>query len=261
MSLTNAQMSVAALTLADGSTLDIASYTPGTVPMAVTTLNLPASGAVNLTLGGGTFRKGVYEIYARQGVTAADGEKFAPSTGGETVAWSVEGDKLILTVGTLADGFWTGLGGDGKMSTGANWANRVVPGAGTDLDFSGVLSATTIAADAGVTYGAVTHRGNLSLANGACLGFNFTEKTAAPTLAASANVSLPATVTVKISSADGVRPKSGTYVLTSFGGFDAEDVTVQLAADVPDWVKSLSVNDDGNLELAVKRKGFTLIVK
>jgi hypothetical protein len=38
-------------------------------------------------------------------------------------------------------------------------------------------------------------------------------------------------------------------------------VTVQLAAGAPDWVKSLSVNDDGNLELAVKRKGFTLIVK
>ena len=68
-------------------------------------------------------------------------------------------------------------------------------------------------------------------------------------------------MTVKISAADGKRPKGGTYVLTTCGGFDAEGVTVQLAADVPDWVKSLSVNDDGNLELAVKRKGFTLIVK
>ena len=511
LSLTNAQTSVAALTLADGSTLDIASYTPGTVPMLVTTLNLPASGTVNLTLGGGAFRKGVYEIYARQGVTVADGEKFAPSTGGETVAWSIEGNTLVLTVGTLADGFWTGLGGDGKMSTGANWANRVVPGAGTDLDFSSVLSATTVDADTGVTYGAVTmgdgvitftnsltvtgfsdgfkvavgenstvtvagdyvfsasvdeyicntvaaggrfvvtgdivmdtgkgkylrpcagsiagtitarglvnkqsatvnygrsfalapssthvnweigedgisgsrmlfvsadpdsfakitasadftvsatvpnyqrleldaaghvitlgdgttgglmgngtntisgtgrvvanydiddltttasskiqpfvvknaatfaimpgadigsgavtvesgatlevaasgtatHRGNLSLADGACLGFNFTEKKVAPQLALASGktATLPATVTVKISAADGKRPKSGKYVLTSFGGFDAEGVTVQLAADAPQWVKSLSVNDDGNLELSVKRKGFTLIVK
>lgn len=413
--------------------------------------------------------------------------------------------------GTLADGFWTGLGGDGKMSTGANWANRVVPGAGTDLDFSSVLSATTVDADTGVTYGAVTmgdgvitftnsltvtgfsdgfkvavgenstvtvagdyvfsasvdeyicntvaaggrfvvtgdivmdtgkgkylrpcagsiagtitarglvnkqsatvnygrsfalapssthvnweigedgisgsrmlfvsadpdsfakitasadftvsatvpnyqrleldaaghvitlgdgttgglmgngtntisgtgrvvanydiddltttasskiqpfvvknaatfaimpgadigsgavtvesgatlevaasgtatHRGNLSLADGACLGFNFTEKKVAPQLALASGktATLPATVTVKISAADGKRPKSGKYVLTSFGGFDAEGVTVQLAADAPQWVKSLSVNDDGNLELAVKRKGFTLIVK
>ena len=109
--------------------------------------------------------------------------------------------------------------------------------------------------------GTATHRGNLSLADGACLGFNFTEKTDTPTLAASVNVSLPATVNVKISSADGVRPKSGTYVLTSFGGFDAEGVSAQLAAGAPDWVKSLSVNDDGNLELTMKRKAFTLIVK
>ena len=152
----SAQTSVADLSLADGATLNIASYTPGTVPMAVTTLNFPASGTVNLTLGGGAFRKGIYEIYARNGVTVADGEKFAPSTGGEPVAWSVEGDKLVLTVGTLADGFWTGLGGDGKMSTGANWATGVVPGAGTALDFSSVLSATTVDADTGVTYGAVT---------------------------------------------------------------------------------------------------------
>ena len=152
----SAQTSVADLSLADGATLDIASYTPGTVPMAVTTLNFPASGTVNLTLGGGAFRKGIYEIYARNGVTAADGEKFAPSTGSETVAWSVEGNTLVLTVGTLADGFWTGLGGDGKMSTGANWATGVVPGAGMALDFSSVLSATTVDADTGVTYGAVT---------------------------------------------------------------------------------------------------------
>ena len=80
-------------------------------------------------------------------------------------------------------------------------------------------------------------------------------------MASGKTATLPATVTVKISAADGVRPKSGTYVLTTCGGFDAEGVTVQLAADAPDWVKSLSVNDDGNLELAVKRKGFTLVVK
>ena len=509
LSLTNAQTSVAALTLADGSTLDIASYEPGTVPMAVTTLNLPASGTVNLTFGGGAFRKGVYEIYAGQGVTAADGEEFAPSTGGETVAWSVEGNTLVLTVGTLADGFWTGRGGDGKMSTGANWANLVVPGAGTDLDFSSVLSARTVDADTGVTYGAVTmgdgvitftnsltvtgfsdgfkvavgenstvtvagdyvfsasvdeyicntvaaggrfvvtgdivmdtgkdkylrpcdgsiagtiaakglvnrqsktvnygrsfalaptsthvnwevgadgisgtrmlfvsanddsfakitasadftvsatipnynlleldaaghvitlgdgttgglmgngtntisgtgrvvanydiddltttasskiqpfvvknaatfavmpgvdigsgtvtvesgatfevaasgtatHRGNLSLADGACLGFNFTDKKVTPVLDIASGKTMTANgvVTVKISAADGKRPKGGKYVLTSFGGFDAEGVTVQLAAGTPDWVKSLSVNDDGNLELAVKRRGFTLV--
>ena len=112
--------------------------------------------------------------------------------------------------------------------------------------------------------GTATHRGDLSLADGAYLGFNFTEKTAAPQLALASGktATLPTTVTVKISAAAGVRPKSGKYVLTSFGGFDAEGVTVQLAADVPDWAAGgLSVNGEDNLELTVKRKGFTLIVK
>ena len=90
---------------------------------------------------------------------------------------------------------------------------------------------------------------------------NATATLTADALASGKTATLPATVNVKISSADGVRPKSGKYVLTSFGGFDAEGVTVQLAAGTPDWVKSLSVNGEGNLELAVKRKGFTLIVK
>ena len=52
-----------------------------------------------------------------------------------------------------------------------------------------------------------------------------------------------------------MHPKVGKYVLTSFGGFDAEGVSAQPAADVPSWVGGLSVNDDGNLVLGVKRPG------
>ena len=102
----------------------------------------------------------------------------------------------------------------------------------------------------------------LTLDDGATLAFNFTEKKVAPQIAIAdgKTLTVEGAVKVKISSTV-IKPKGGTYVLTSCGGFDAEDVTVQLAADAPQWVKSLSVNDDGNLELAVKRNGFTLIVK
>lgn len=50
---------------------------------------------------------------------------------------------------------WTGAAGDGKMSTGGNWEGGIAPGAGAELDFSGVTAATTIAAN-GLKYGAVT---------------------------------------------------------------------------------------------------------
>lgn len=69
-------------------------------------------------------------------------------------------------------------------------------------------------------------------------------------------------MTVNISSANEVRPKGGAYVLTTCGGFDAEGVTVSLAADAPNWAAGrLSVNSDGNLVLDVKPRGMMIIVK
>jgi len=67
-------------------------------------------------------------------------------------------------------------------------------------------------------------------------------------------------VTVKL---DGVHPKSGAHILTTCGGFDAEGVTVTLAADAPDWapLDCLTVNADGNLVLTVKSKGTMIFVR
>ncbi len=65
-------------------------------------------------------------------------------------------------------------------------------------------------------------------------------------------------ITVKVSAADGIRPKGGSYVLTSGGKF--ADATVSLAADAPDWVSRVKV-ENGEIVLDVKRKGFVLIVK
>ena len=109
--------------------------------------------------------------------------------------------------------------------------------------------------------GTVTFNGGLTLDDGATLAFNFTNRSTAPTLAVADGKTMTANgaVTVKV---DGLRPKGGTHVLTTCGGFDAEGVTVSLATDAPNWAAGrLSVNAEGNLVLDVKPKGLMLVVK
>lgn len=157
LSVTNGITFAGPVAFAAGSALNIAYYTAGVTPFSASALTLPAEGTVGLTYNGGAFPVGVYSICSVAGVTAADGAKFAPSTGGETASWKVVGDRLVLTVGTVADNYWTGLAGDGKMSTADNWAGGTAPKDGEDVDFSSVTVTTTIDADiANVTFGAVT---------------------------------------------------------------------------------------------------------
>ena len=140
---------------AAGSTLNIAGY-DGTTAMSASTLTLPAEGTVALTLAGGAFGKGVYAICSASGVTLADGGKFTFTTADDLLgSWSVADDTLLLTVGDVSGNYWTGRGGDGKMSTAANWLNGV-PAAGSDIDLSFISSATTIIADADRAFGTVT---------------------------------------------------------------------------------------------------------
>ena len=68
---------------------------------------------------------------------------------------------LVLTVGEVPSNAWTGLGGDGRMSTGANWSSGSVPSDGSDLDFSSVVSDVAIIADSGSSFGAVTMGGGV----------------------------------------------------------------------------------------------------
>ena len=139
-----------------GSALDIASYTAGVVPMTATVLSFPAEGTVPLTFNGGAFPVGVYAICSASGLTAADGAKFAPSTGALGYSWSLVDSALVLAVGDVDPNAWTGLGGDGRMSNGANWAGGSVPAADADIDLSGISADTTLIADAERTFGAVT---------------------------------------------------------------------------------------------------------
>ena len=157
LSVTNGITFAGPVAFAAGSTLNIAYYTAGVTPFSASALTLPAEGTVGLTYNGGAFPAGVYSICSVAGVTAADGAKFAPSTGGETASWKVVGDTLVLTVGTVVDNYWTGFAGDGKMSTPGNWADGTPPTDGEDIDFSSVTVTTTIDADiANVTFGTVT---------------------------------------------------------------------------------------------------------
>ena len=107
--------------------------------------------------------------------------------------------------------------------------------------------------------GTVALGGGLTLADGAVLGFNFTEKRTAPVLDATGKtVTANGTVNVKISSADGIRPKGGNHTLTSGGKFAG--ATVSLADGAPKWVKGVSVVD-GDIVLNVKSTGMVIIVK
>ena len=140
---------------AAGTALDIVNY-DGHTPLSAGALELPAEGTVALKLNGGAFGKGIYAICSAQGVTAADGGKFAfTTTDGQTGTWSVADGTLLLTVGDISGDYWTGRGGDGKMSTAANWLNGV-PAEGADIDFSGVSSDVTIDADTDMNFGTVT---------------------------------------------------------------------------------------------------------
>lgn len=107
--------------------------------------------------------------------------------------------------------------------------------------------------------GMVALNGGLTLDDGAALGFNFTEKRTVPVLNVTGRtVTVNGTVSVKISAADGIKPKGGNHTLTSGGKFAG--ATVSLAAGAPTWVKGVSVVG-GEIVLTVKRKGFVVFVK
>lgn len=153
-----ARSSINDLTLAAGSTIDIASYSSGVVALAATTLTLPAEGTVALKLNGGAFTEGVYGIVSASGLTAADVANFAVSTeGGLRYEWRVVGDLRVLYVGNVPpDNTWVGLGEDSRIANRANWVGGAVPAEDSPIDFSRLSSATVIIADAGYAFGAVT---------------------------------------------------------------------------------------------------------
>ena len=99
--------------------------------------------------------------------------------------------------------------------------------------------------------------GALTLASGAMLAFNFTEKDTAPVLNGTAVTVPSGSVNVKVSSTGELRPKGGNYALTS--GMNFSGMSVNLV-DPPEWTKGAKVVD-GDIVVSVKSQGFMLIVK
>ena len=109
--------------------------------------------------------------------------------------------------------------------------------------------------------GTVTLNGDLSLADGATLGFNFTDRRVAPQIAVAQGKAVTVSGAVKVKVSDALWPTAGDYVLTACGGFDAEGVAVTLPEGSAKWAKGVRVNDDGNIVLTVKPRPTMIIVK
>ena len=106
--------------------------------------------------------------------------------------------------------------------------------------------------------GTVEPGGNLTLADGACLAFNFTEKTP-PLLDVSAkNVTLGGTIVVKVSAVGETRANKGANALTAGGKF--ANATVSLAPGAPKWVRKVSVVD-GEIVLDAKGRSTVLFLR
>ena len=105
--------------------------------------------------------------------------------------------------------------------------------------------------------GTVALGGDLTLADSAVLGFNFTETSVAPVLDVTDKfVTARGTVQIVLSSTDGLCPELGKYNLTSGGSFGG--VKVVLAGDAPEWGAKLDVRvDDGDIVLVIS--GGTLL--
>ena len=118
-----------------------------------------------------------------------------------------------------------------------------------------VSQSATVAGDPSVTLG-----GGLTLADGACLGFNFTNRRNAPVLNVTGNtVTADGTVYVKASANN--HPVAGEYPLTFGGKFAGK--TVVLADDAAKWAKRVYVEENGedeNGEIVVTVKPMRMAI-
>ena len=108
--------------------------------------------------------------------------------------------------------------------------------------------------------GKVELGGKLTLADGAVLGFNFTERKTVPVLDVTGKAvtfGSQSNVVVKVSAADGTRGKGGESVLTAGGRFANANITL---VDKPDWALGVSVNNDGDIVLKAKRTDLVIII-
>ena len=126
----------------------------------------------------------------------------------------------------------------------------------------GAVAVESGAALAVASSGSLALAGNLTLADGAMLAFNFTDRRTAPVLDLEGKtVTLGGEKRIKVS-LSGERPAYGTdgkYFLTSGGGFTGADIDWTGSAD---WVKSVGVDETtGNLYVMAKPIGLVILFK
>lgn len=149
-------------------------------------------------------------------------------------------------------------------SDGNTWSGGIDVEAGTLALAPGVSVGTgDVAVDADATL-AVSSSGvvdlsvnALTLNDGATLAFNFTDRETAPTLSLNAASTLPSTINVKVTTsvANMKLKASRRYLLATGCNLTGKTVNV---IDKPEWVASVVVNGDGNLELIPKAKGLII---
>ena len=188
-----------------------------------------------------------------------------------------DGNPAVITIGNGASGHLerngvTYIAGTGKVivnysGTSSYYQNSVkVADTATLAVNAGKCPTTTqIEVSAGAALevaqsGPFNFAGALTLADGAVLGFKFTQRQTAPVLNVSGPVTAQGTVKVKLG---GVHPAMGggsPYLLTAGGKFANTSVAFE-KADNPRWVKNVSLNGDGNIVLDIKPAGSRIIVR
>ena len=130
----------------------------------------------------------------------------------------------------------------------------LAPGANLGIGVATVNSGATLAV---TESGTVALDGGLTLADGAILGFNFTQKKVAPVLDLTGKtVTVNGVVKVK---ASGIYPGGKSYTLTSGGKFTG--ATVELAEGSAEWAKGVSVDENGDIVLRIKLTGIYILVR
>ena len=191
-----------------------------------------------------------YDSTIKRTITAESGIGGSSEALANMVAVVVQGigSFVFANTGINNNDFGGGLTVKNSATVSVNKGARPGRGAVTLED----TSTLQVTASATVTLG-----GALTIGENANLAFNFTVKDAAPVLGGTAVTAAGESVNVKVTAADGIRPKGGDYALTS--GMDFTGKTVNLI-DKPEWAKGARVVD-GNIVLSVKPKGFMIIVK
>jgi len=188
-----------------------------------------------------------------------NGEIYHFAENGTVNTLTVKGSGTVAICNTVArpggESAFTGAVAVTNAATLAINAGKVVT--------TGTITVNTNATLAVAQSGTVTLGGDLALRDGACLGFNFTTRNVPLLDLTDKTVTFDegetTNIVVKVSTADGVRPAGGTHVLTAGGKF--ADATLSLSADMPKWVRDISVNGDGNILLGVKPLGTVFLVR